>query len=93
MTIDCTKIQSITREKTAYVVPNAILICTGDEKVNNIINSKIILYYAGYKNYQDTVALLALLATTFLFPVEGLYLPLNTNNIVPKKFVGMHRHG
>jgi len=33
VTIDCTKIQSITREKTAYVVPNAILICTDEEKV------------------------------------------------------------
>lgn len=32
VTIDCTKIQSITREKTAYVVPNAILICTDEEK-------------------------------------------------------------
>lgn len=32
MTIDCRKIQSITREKTAYVVPNAILICTDNEK-------------------------------------------------------------
>ncbi|XP_068693641.1 GRAM domain-containing protein 2B-like isoform X3 [Montipora foliosa] len=32
VTIDCRKIQSITREKTAYVVPNAILICTDDEK-------------------------------------------------------------
>ncbi|XP_020621326.1 GRAM domain-containing protein 1B-like isoform X3 [Orbicella faveolata] len=34
VTIDCTKIQSITREKTAYVVPNAILICTDEEKVS-----------------------------------------------------------
>lgn len=34
VTIDCKKIQSITREKTAYVVPNAILICTEEEKVN-----------------------------------------------------------
>ncbi|XP_074629090.1 uncharacterized protein LOC141886719 isoform X2 [Acropora palmata] len=32
VTIDCRKIQSITREKTAYVVPNAILICTDSEK-------------------------------------------------------------
>ncbi|XP_073242049.1 uncharacterized protein [Porites lutea] len=32
VTIDCKKIQSITREKTAYVVPNAILICTDEEK-------------------------------------------------------------
>lgn len=32
VTIDCTKIQSITREKTAYVVPNAILVCTDEEK-------------------------------------------------------------
>ena len=36
MTIDCTKIQSITREKTAYVVPNAILICTDEEKVSSL---------------------------------------------------------
>lgn len=35
VTIDCTKVVSITREKTAYVVPNAILICTEDEKVMN----------------------------------------------------------
>ncbi|KXJ25970.1 GRAM domain-containing protein 2A isoform X2 [Exaiptasia diaphana] len=32
VTIDCSKIQSITREKTAYVVPNAILISTFDDK-------------------------------------------------------------
>ncbi|XP_031571488.1 protein Aster-B-like isoform X2 [Actinia tenebrosa] len=32
VTIDCRKIRSITREKTAYVVPNAILITTTDEK-------------------------------------------------------------
>ncbi|PFX31765.1 GRAM domain-containing protein 1B [Stylophora pistillata] len=32
VTIDCTKIQSITKEKTAYVVPNAILVCTDEEK-------------------------------------------------------------
>ena len=82
MTIDCRKIQSITREKTAYVVPNAILICTDDEKVNNIINSKIILNYSDYKNYQDTMALSALSATTFLFPTEEFYLLLNTNNTV-----------
>ena len=42
MTIDCQKIQSITREKTAYVVPNAILICTNEDKV-------LIFYYTCYK--------------------------------------------
>ncbi|XP_032217994.1 uncharacterized membrane protein C20F10.07 isoform X2 [Nematostella vectensis] len=32
VTIDCRKVLSITREKTAYVVPNAILITTEDDK-------------------------------------------------------------
>ncbi|KAK3733248.1 hypothetical protein QZH41_011093 [Actinostola sp. cb2023] len=32
VTINCSKIQSITREKTAYVVPNAILISTYNDK-------------------------------------------------------------
>lgn len=40
VTIDCRKIRSITREKTAYVVPNAILITTNDEKVKYILGWK-----------------------------------------------------
>jgi len=49
VTIDCTKIQSITREKTAYVVPNAILICTDEEKVS-ITKYYVTVFWSKWKS-------------------------------------------